>query len=235
MLRFALVEDDETYKEDFLQKLHRFFAEKNLSDYEIVYFPNGEAFLSSYKRGQFQTVFMDIEMPGENGIEITRKLRRIDEDVSLVFITIMAQFALTGYEVNAIDYLVKPVIYTRFQAMMEKITKRYFGDAAKALQVSVQHETRIIPLDTIYYIEVSGHMVSIFTDEEIIAWGTLSNIMSQLPEESFIRCSNKTVINLSKVTSAKGYEISLGRYNVVVSRSKKEETLRAVARYQGLR
>ncbi|MBQ2070550.1 MAG: response regulator transcription factor [Bacilli bacterium] len=235
MYRFALVEDDLRQKEDFLSKIEEFFASRNEKDYEVIHFPDGESFLQSYSKGSFTAIFLDIEMPGASGVEVAKKLREFDARVPLVFITIMAQFALTGYEVDAIDYLLKPVTRTRFFAMMEKLLRRHEKDKPRTIEVSAQHETKLINVDDIYYIEISGHMISIFTDIEIIAWGTLSGLLKELPSDLFVRCNNSIIVNISKIVGVKGNEANLGKYKVAISRSRKNETLNALATYQKYR
>lgn len=235
MLKIALVEDQVFQRDDIISKTKEFFNALNRTDYEIKHFESGEDFIVNFEKGAFNAIFMDIEMPGRSGLEIAKILREKDSNVPLIFITVMAQFALKGYEVDAIDYLVKPVQKTRFDAMMTKLLRRYDSEKKQTIQVKVNHETRFIDIDTIYYIEISGHMISIFTDEEIIAWGTLSNLLAELPSDRFVRCNNNAIINIAKVSGVKGNDIFLDKYKVAMSRPRKKETVIAIVNYQKLR
>ena len=89
-------------------------------------------FLEAY-RPDFDLVFLDIELPLLNGIETARRLRELDSVVALVFITNMEQYAVNGYEVDALDFVVKPINYYRFSSMMRKALRIIARKEEKAL------------------------------------------------------------------------------------------------------
>lgn len=82
----------------------------------MTYFDNGESFLSQYS-SDIDLIFMDIGLPNKNGIDISRENRKKNDDVCIVFLTELFQFAIQGYEVNAYDYLVKPMKYDFFDSL----------------------------------------------------------------------------------------------------------------------
>ena len=112
MIKIAFVEDDPACKELLVEYARR-YAKETGAEVQIDCFGDGLEFLEKYT-SDYTVVFMDVEMPFANGFEIARKMREKDAFVPLIFMTHMAQYAIKGYEVNAIDYVVKPVAYGTF-------------------------------------------------------------------------------------------------------------------------
>ena len=107
MYRIAIVEDEE---QDYLRAqgyLNRYGQEKNIS-FNIQRYESAEVFLTNYQ-SQHDIVFMDIRMGGMDGMRAARKLREMDQAVILIFLTSLAQYAVQGYEVDALDYILKPL------------------------------------------------------------------------------------------------------------------------------
>ena len=104
MFKIAIVEDNRAAMEKLQGYLER-YAQENNEKFDIASFGDALAFLDSYRR-IYDMVFMDIELPFINGMEAAQRLREIDKQVVLLFVTNMAQFAVKGYEVDALDYLV---------------------------------------------------------------------------------------------------------------------------------
>ena len=118
MLTIAIVEDDLEYQKQ-LQKYIEEYGKEHELQYKITVFQNGLNFLEDYKGG-CDLIFMDIAMPHMDGMETAAKLRKRGDETCLIFITSMAQYALKGYEVNAFDFLVKPLVYELFCIKFEK-------------------------------------------------------------------------------------------------------------------
>lgn len=107
MIHVAIVDDLEEERENLKQALDYVSSQRGV-DFCIDEYPSSEAFFFDFKC-QFDLIFMDIEMPGEDGIAAAHRLRAIDSNVLLIFETKMAQFVLKGYEVEALDFLIKPI------------------------------------------------------------------------------------------------------------------------------
>ena len=99
VIRVAIVEDDREARES-LRACLGWIAEKDRQQFRVSEFPSGTAFLGNYEP-DYDLVFMDIEMPGMDGMETARALRKMDASVLLIFVTNMAQYAIAGYEVDA--------------------------------------------------------------------------------------------------------------------------------------
>ena len=104
MIRIAIVEDEQLFREKILRYLHR-YEEKNKQSFSIKTFENGMQFLTDY-RPEYDIIFMDIEMPYLSGMETAKRIRKVDSRTAIAFITNMANYAVQGYEVEAIDFIV---------------------------------------------------------------------------------------------------------------------------------
>lgn len=118
MIKIALVEDEEASAlriKEFIERYEKGINEK----IEVRWFPDSLVFLDEYA-AEYDVIFMDIDMPNLNGIETAKELRKRDPMVALIFVSIMVQFAVEGYSVDAMDFLVKPVSYLSFSIKLEK-------------------------------------------------------------------------------------------------------------------
>ena len=113
MRNIAIVDDDENIRQQ-LQSYLKKYTENFGEDFVVSEFSIPEAFLTNYK-SNYDVVFMDIDMPGMNGLQAAKRLRELDEKVVLIFVTNLAQYAIKGYEVAATDFVVKPVEYSKFE------------------------------------------------------------------------------------------------------------------------
>ena len=107
MIRIAVVEDEELYAEQ-LQNYISKYAEERKKQIKVTWFQDGEDIVSGYK-GEYDIILLDIQMRFMDGMTAAEKIRELDSEVVLMFITNMIQYAVRGYEVDAMDYVVKPV------------------------------------------------------------------------------------------------------------------------------
>ena len=161
-MRIAIVEDDDTSAQTLRQFLMEFEKTDPDISFQITRYMGGLAFLDDYKEG-FDVVFMDIILPDTNGLEASRKLRKIDSNVFLVFVTNMEQFAVKGYEVNAFDYIVKPVAYFNFFMKMQRLVDAYKLLTVKKVPLKTFDCVVFVPTNEIKYVEISGHIAVYYT------------------------------------------------------------------------
>ena len=134
-MRLALVDDDAEIRSLLRAYVQRYNTEygTSISTYD---FTRGSDLLHNYERGVFDVIFLDIEMPGINGMETATQIRRIDDAVALVFVTHLAQFAVQGYEVQASDYIIKPLSYFDFAMKITRILKTIEGKTSTVLAIT---------------------------------------------------------------------------------------------------
>lgn len=229
-IRAAMVEDDPQHTNLWQDFLSRYGQEKGL-EITAEQFSNGMDFVSDYTP-KYDMIFMDIEMPYMNGMDCAFKLRELDPDVILVFVTSMVQYAVKGYEVGAVGYMVKPLRYFPFSVLMDKVMGML--SARETLDVYINsgsHVKRISSRD-LYYIEVRDHYLIFHTTEgDFTQNGKMKDIEAQLDRVDFFRCSNCYLVNLRHVKEISDNDITVGKDTIQISRRRKKEFMEAINAY----
>lgn len=231
MIHIALVEDDAKDRRTICEYAGRYCAE-NGETLRITEFENASVFLTNYTP-IYDIIFMDIQMPLLDGMQAAKQLRQVDENVPLVFITNMSNFAVRGYAVNALDFVVKPVVYLSFSTMFARAVQAAKARTDEIMLRTTKGSVRI-RLDSISYVESSGHQVTYHTDKgDLKVWETLKEQENRLPPGRFARCSNYCLVNMKYIDGVKGSSISVGGTEIAVTRTQKKEFLDRLLRYYG--
>lgn len=234
MYRAAIIDDDVQFSETIRTYLER-YAKENEKQISVVIYSNGVDFISNYKP-QYDMILMDIEMPGLNGLETAAELRGIDKDVVLIFITQIAQYAINGYSVSAMDFLVKPVNYTRFSFSLRRALERIDSNGKGKIYLESQDKRINVKIAEIAYIEVDKHyLIYHVGGEEFRVRGTLSEAEKELAGSGFACCYNGCLVNLRFVYSfdASSVELKLksGTIQLPISRYRKKAFLDILTEY----
>lgn len=231
MIRLAIVDDEDSAQELLHAALMR-FEEETGTQFEIEFFKNAIDFLEEYR--PVDIVLMDVEMPLIDGLSAAEKLRRIDPKVALIFITNMAQYAIKGYAVDAIDYVLKPINYARFSALIKKTLRLIGQKPDKELTIKIASGVRLLYVSSIVYVEISGHLLYYHTEtERIETWGTLREIEHELQGDHFVRCSHNCLVNLKYVAGVEKNTITLQTGgHLTVSAGKKKEFMERLKEYK---
>lgn len=132
-VRVAVVEDDEKAAATLKQYLTR-YGEENQISFKIGMYSNAISILEQYS-ANYDIIFMDIRMPYLNGMDAAHRLRVLDSTVALIFVTSLTQYAVSGYEVDAMDYIIKPVNYYDFALKLSRVLKRIGTDSSQVYSV----------------------------------------------------------------------------------------------------
>ena len=222
---FAVVEDDTSDASRISDCIVR-FAEEHGEKANVRRFPSAEAFFSC--TSHFDAVFLDINLPGVDGFTCAKKVREIDRSVVLVFITSLSQFAIRGYEVEALDYVLKPVIYTDFQQKLARIFKRLDKRDMFRYTITLPDGLLCINIDDLMYVEVTGHTLSFHLRDRVVKqYGKLTDVEKNTAPLGFIRCSRCYIINPRYVEAVHGCEVTVGGDKLTVSRGMKQPFLKA--------
>lgn len=231
-MKIAVVEDNAEYAKTLGEYIQKHSSENNL-DIAVVYFPNGERFLEEYK-SDFDIIFMDIEMPMMDGITSSSKVREIDSECIIIFVSNFMKYAIKGYSVNALDFLTKPLEYSIFKNTMAKAVHRLNMKHHQSLFLQNGGETYRLDINEIVFIEVYKHRVIYHTTTtEYDVRGSLQESEKQLPPDQFIRCNSGTIVNLKYVTGIGKDSLIVLKQELSISRSKKKDVLNALTRYIG--
>ena len=152
----------------------------------------------------------------------------------LFFVTNMPQYAPDGYEVDAIDYCIKPINYSSLSVKLDKALRVLSRRAGAPVRVKARDGVRVISSSDILYIEVKGHDLMFHTAQGVIdSYGGLSEREEELRDREFARCSASVLVNLRYVTGLYGDEIAVGEERIKIGRSKKKEFLTRLNQYLG--
>ena len=232
MIRIALVEDEAEVRaqlQGYVQRHTRQYG----TEFAVTEFADGMELLDDY-RPVYDILFLDVEMKHLDGMETARRVRELDKDVIIVFITNMAQYAIRGYSVGALDYVLKPVPYFAFSQQLLKAVARLEKRAKHYLTVPVEGGLRRLDTASIYYLESEGHRVHFYTEEgDFVAAGTLKAFEEKLAERPFARCNSGYLVNLAQVRELRQSTVQVGPCELQVSRPKRKAFLAALTDYIG--
>lgn len=208
MFSVAVIEDDQTAATHLNKCLDRYSTSHDGVRFDIESFSEPTGFLDPYK-AKWDIVFMDIEMPNMNGMEAARRLRKLDSDAILIFVTNMAQFASKGYEVDALDYIIKPFVYVDFERKLTRAVRLRERDS-DAVVIEQRGITQRIRLRDISHIEVRGRTLEYHMESGIIsAFGSLKDVEMELSSRGFLRCGNSYLVNQRYITAVRGQSVLL--------------------------
>lgn len=175
MYRIAVVDDDREFSAKLREYLEQ-YAKENDETFEIEVFYDGAEILKDYTP-RYELILLDIEMPAVNGMEAAQKIREMDESVVLMFITNMAQYAIHGYSVGALDFVMKPISYYPFSMKIKRALKRVQKKEIPTILLTTSDGVKRLKVSQIYYVEIQGHMLHYYTEEgEFVMRGTLSSV-----------------------------------------------------------
>lgn len=209
VLRIAIVEDEQGFRDMLINEVEE-WSRRTKRDVQIHPYIHGDAFLFDWEDApQYDAVFLDIMMPGPNGMEVGHTIRQSDRDIVLVFVTSMIDHVLEGYEIGAKRYLLKPAKQEDVDICMNgiwdavnerKLNTYLFRSDGKQLR---------LPFRDIMYFENFAHYVSLHSmDEEYEFKINLKDIETELPRH-FIRCHRSFIVNMDYVYAMDSKNITL--------------------------
>lgn len=232
MYRIAIVEDDREFTKE-LQEYLKQYSQENEQEFQVLTFSDGAEILEGYVP-KYDLILLDIEMPKVNGMDAAEKIREMDEKVVLMFITNMAQYAIRGYSVGALDFVMKPLTYYTFSMKMKRALQRVQKRAPKSLVLNTADGIRTLQIKQIYYVEVQNRFLYYHTTEgDIVVRGTLQSVEEFLKPYPFAKCNHWYIVNLMHVKEVHKNIASVGPYSVEISRRNKAAFLKALTEYIG--
>ena len=233
-MKIALIDDDKNQLNLLNDFIDKFAIENNIYSSTFLY-ENPIIFITNYK-SDYDAIFLDIEMPHMDGISLAKKIREKDQTVIIIFITNMQQYAIKGYEVEAIDFLVKPVGYFNFSNLMKKVVRITRSKEEKTININSNGNIRRIPISSIYYIEVSRHRITFHTEYgNVESWGALNALENELPKGMFSRCNACYLVAFRHIKYIDGEDVMVGKDVLKISRMRKKDFKLDFAKYLGNR
>ena len=193
----AICDDEKLFRDDLRSVLFSYKAERRLH-LDVYLYPNGEALLSSEKA--FDMVFLDYQMPGMDGMEVARELRRRNLTCSIVFVTSYPEFVFDSFEVQPYRFLCKPISREQIEALMTGFIREQKRLAP--ITVMTEFEQIVIQSKDILYLEGNGKYCTIRTVTDTYnSSKTLAQVHELLPQHCFYRSHKSYVINLYSIHS----------------------------------
>lgn len=232
MLNIAVVEDDEGYLTQITDYIHRYGKEQAL-ELKVTQFRDGGEIAQDYHPG-FDIILLDIEMPRLDGMHTAEAIREKDEDVVLVFITNMAQYAVQGYSVGALDFILKPVAYDTFALKLGRAVSRAKSREGRQLLLSAQEGVVRLDVRQVFYVEVQNRILHYHTDQGVYrVRGTMQGAEETLGEHRFVRCNYWYLVNLRHVSQVRDSIAVVAGDELEISRRNRTAFLQALTNFVG--
>jgi DNA-binding LytR/AlgR family response regulator len=232
LIRIAIVEDEPTERDRIKVYLEE-IAQEDQTQFDIEQYSSGMAFVMRGMK-DYDLVLMDIDMPNLNGIETAKALRKVDQSATLIFVTNMAQYAISGYEVNAIDFILKPVNRYSFAIKIKRAISRTAKKNDNAIQIKMDGTIFLVHMYQIMYLEVDGHYVIFHTTQgDYKEYTTLKLAQKRINSSHFVQCNQSFLINMKYIESVSRESVTVGGTIIYISRKMKTEFMNAVLDFLG--
>lgn len=233
MLEIAIVEDEENYRRVLCQYLEK-YEEETGEEIHTSIFTDGDEIVENYT-AKYDIILMDIEMQFMNGMDAARKIREVDKAVIIIFITNMAQYAIQGYAVDALDYVLKPISYFAFSQRIQRAVGRMKKREERYINIISKSGVNKVAVSEISWIESEGHRLIYHVKDKVYesTLNSMKKIENELKECNFFRCNKGYLVNLAHVKAIQDGWAILTNGQVMISRAKKTEFQKALTTYAG--
>ena len=240
MYRVLIVEDMPAEAEVLKRHLSRYGVEHDLR-FDVRVIASALAFVDD--RPSADLIFMDIDLPGMTGMEAAEHLRAYDESTPLIFVTNLAQFAVQGYAVDALDFVVKPVEYHDFALRMDRAVRVMERLEGRTVSIKSEGEVHIVSQADIVYVDVVKHNVRYHMakgsgepvgQEVLCERGTLRAAEQELNQALFLRINSGCLVNMGQVRRITPSSVVMQTgEELFFSRSQRKPALEKLANYAG--
>lgn len=230
MVRIAIVEDEQHYAQELTGYL-KVYEKESGEKFTITVYQDGDGILAEY-RGQFDIILMDIQMKFVDGMTAAEEIRKRDCEVVIMFITNMTQYAIRGYEVDALDYMVKPVEYFSFSQKLARAIGRMKNRSRNFISIPVKDGIQKLDIASVYYVESQGHTLVYRTkNRTYVSRGVMKKLEEALLPYGFFRSSKGYLVNMKFVDGIQGGCCVIEEEKLPISRTKKKAFMEALVNY----
>ena len=224
MIRIAIVEDEESYISVLKEYLER-YKEESGEQIEVTVYHDGDE-IAAFYRAQFDIILMDIEMKFIDGMTAAEEIRKVDSSVSILFITNAPQYAIRGYEVGALDYILKPVSYFTFSQKLGRAVSKLKKRSRKWITIPVKGGV----------MESEGHNLIYHTKEgSAVSSGTMKSVETAMEGMDFSRINKCYLVNLEHVDGVQDKYAIVHGDRLLISRPRIKQFMQELTRYWGER
>ena len=227
MVRIALVDDDAKYREELIGYLRQYERESG-EIFNITVFTDGDEIVEGYSAA-YDIILMDIAMAFVDGMNAAERIRKMDGEVVIIFITNMPQYAMMGYTVDALDYVLKPLSYYALSQRIDRALTRLRRRSKQYITIAVKGGIKKLDVSQITYVEVQDHDLIYHTVGGVLeSKGTLAEAEERLDRKRFFRCGKSHLVNLEFVEGVQGSIIQIRGDSVPVSRARRKALMDAL-------
>lgn len=230
MLQITYAEDDPKTAALIREYLGKYNEEHG--PITVTSYTNGAELVQKYI--PCDILMLDVDMPGMNGMDAAREIRKTDQDVAIVFLTNLPEFAIQGYEVNAFDFVLKPISYYALSLRLDRAVERLQSRATGRIILHLPGGMKMLSTDEIYYLETNNKTLSYHTASGVYSLrGTLQQAEKELAPYHFARCNQCYLVNLNHVTDTGANTVTVHGEELVVSKRNKAAFLEALVAHVG--
>lgn len=233
MYKIGIVEDNNDELQTLREHLKRYEYARH-ERFDIRVFHKAEDMISGSER--FDLLLLDIDLPGISGFEAATLLRSFNEVTPIIFVTSLSQYAVRGYEVEALDFMVKPVSYGSFALRMDKALRVMQRNANASTCIKTKDGLRVLQQQEIAYVEAQRHycFYHLISGEVLRSRVNISDVANEFSSDIFARISVSYLVNMAQIARIQGNAITLvSGEQFSISRTYRYEALNTITAYLG--
>ena len=231
MIKIAICDDEPLMAQELAGHLGEYMKEKSITAYSVSNFSDGRTLLES--AGSFDVIFLDIQMEQPDGMETARLLRRRGDHSLLVFVTVLKELVFDAFQVEAYDYLLKPLDSARFKQTMDRVLRALEQRTSEDIVIQRGTGCEVVLLSDIVYCEVLGRKIYLHKSDGIVSdyYDKLEDLERRV-DGRFFKCHRSYLVNLDYVRGCQDGQVLLFRgERIPASRLRERELTQALLRY----
>ena len=222
MLKIIACDDCRQDREILKYQLKKYFTRCPLS-YTLTFYESGHDLKKYYEAYSCDVIFFDVEMPGENGIEIAKEIRQMDRSVIIIFLTSHRKYVFSSFLAEPLQYLVKPLQYSELAEIMKIMEGKIQDNMEQQYVITFNGVTTNIPLQDILYFESQGRIINVYTSRGVHSfYASLNKVEKELKEKNFVRIHQSYLVQMRYIMKVTASAVLLStKKELPVSRSRK--------------
>lgn len=234
MIKLAICDDEISAIQNLYDKIVAFMKSKGY-EFSLSKYVSGESFLFDIIERQihFDAVFLDIGMTKINGIDTAKQIRKVKNTIHIIFVTALKEYVFDAFDVNADNYLIKPIENKRLHKSLNKLIDNVFSGDTPSLIIYKGGEIKKIPLCNIMYCEVMNHQVFVYEQNNTHEYNSKIGDLEQELTEDFFRCHRSYIVNLKYVDSySKGFAYLPSGEKIPIATRRQQSFMKALLHFQ---
>ena len=229
MIKIAVCDDEQIICDMLTKAVSAHMGQIN-EPYEIDAFFNAAGLLQSLSH--YNILLLDIQMPGLNGLMLAKRLREAESRSALIFVTALKEHVFDAFEVEATDYICKPIDGERLSKALDRALQKVKTDGEKCLFIKTLNWSKSVKLSTIYYCEAMNRKVYLYTQNGVVDYYAKIEELEKQLDYRFVKCHRSYLVNLDYLTQYSDGQITLENgTNIPVSRLRHPVFMEAMMRY----